>query len=594
MTDTITSESLYHAILHGAASIREKREDLNRINVFPVIDYDTGNNLAHTMSYILNHATVHDTVKETLRDIARSALISARGNSGAIFSQYFNGLYLESTEKPSVTLTELANCFQEAYNKASIALENVVEGTVITLMRAWAVSFKEALHQHKSPHELFQAALDQIRLALEETRVTLRELKSLGLVDAGALGFYYFMEGFVQALAGQHRVAPDRIIASALPDIDENIHKLSENTIITFRYCTEVLLESALPDQVALRQALHNLGDCLLVASADNLVRVHLHTNEPWEMVKIAAAHGRIIEQKADDMVLQNLLAGSPEKKIACITDSIADLPREFVFRHDIFQLPINILIDQVSYLDKITIDRAYLYKHLDRASSAQLNREQIIDYLTPILNHYDQALILTVSSQMSGTYSRFKEVLAELDPDARRTALIDTKVNSGAQGLLVQAAVGLIESGSTLADASIAIEQLKTRTRILVSVLDIEPMARSGRVSEKIGQLLIKLKFKPLVSISPDGKGTIRGVAFSEKKNKKILLKELRRRKIEDYVIVHADATDRAMALKDELVRITGKEPRYITDISAVVALYAGQGCVAVAFIEKAAKQTR
>lgn len=589
MTDTITSETLYQAILHGAASIRDKREDLNRINVFPVIDYDTGNNLAHTMGYILNHATAHESVKETLRDIARSALISARGNSGAIFSQYFNGLYLESQDRTSVTLTELATCFQEAYNRASKALENVVEGTVITVMRAWAVSFRESLHQHKSPLELFETSLAQMRVALEETRVTLRELKSLGLVDAGALGFYYFMEGFVQALARQHKYQPERVIASALPDIDDDIHRLSENTEILYRYCTEVLLETTLPDQAALRQALHQQGDCLLIASADNLLRVHLHTNEPWEMVKTVAVYGKILEQKAEDMVLQNQLAGTPEKKIACVTDSIADLPRDFVFRHQVFQLPINIVIDEVSYLDKLTIDRDFLYRHLDKASSAQLNREQITDYLKPILNHYEQVLILTVSSQMSGTWSRFKEVLAELDPEAAKTALIDTRVNSGAQGLLVQAAVGLIESGQSLQEITAAIEQLKTRARILVSVLDIEPMARSGRVSEKIGKLLIKLHFKPLVSINPEGKGTIRGVAFSDGKNRKILLRELRRRKIEDYVIVHADAAERALSLKDELVRITGKEPRYITDISAVVTLYAGKGSVAVAFIEKA-----
>jgi fatty acid-binding protein DegV len=135
------------------------------------------------------------------------------------------------------------------------------------------------------------------------------------------------------------------------------------------------------------------------------------------------------------------------------------------------------------------------------------------------------------------------------------------------------------------------AIEALKTRARILVSVLDIEPMARSGRVSEKIGQLLIRLKFKPLVSISPEGKGTIKGIAFSVDKNRKILLKTLRRQQIGDYVIVHADAQDRADALKDELVRMTGREPLYITDISAVVALFAGRGSVAVAWLEQEKK---
>lgn len=584
----ITSERIYQAILHGAASIRDNHEELNRINVYPVIDYDTGSNLAHTMNYILTHATVHETVRDTLHDIARSALISARGNSGAIFSQYFNGLYQASRDSDALTLPELAACFHEAYEKAFNALEHAVEGTIITLMRAWSVEFRESLQKSLSPFDLFETALGKIRFALEETRHSLNELKSRDLVDAGALGYYYFMEGFVQALMGKRTELPSRMPASALPRIDADLHPVSDPADIPYRYCTEVLLETKQLDETGLRSTLSSLGDCLLVASTDDLVRIHLHTNSPWEVVRLAAAHGRILEQKADDMVLQNLLAGPAEAKIACITDSIADLPREYLHKHTVFQLPINVLIGSVNYLDKVTIDRTYLYDHLDQASSAQLNKEQIRHFLHPILAHYQALLILTVSSKMSGTYDRFHEVLDELGPDAARVALIDTKVNSGAQGLLVRAAVEQIEAGKDLKQVAESIEQLRSRAKIFVSVLDIEPMARSGRVSERIGRLLIRLRFKPLVSIDAEGKGTIQGIAFSVKKNRKLLLRTLRRRRISEYVIVHADAADAAEQLRKDMLNITGREPLYITDISAVVALFAGKGSIAVAYLEE------
>lgn len=583
----ITSERIYQAILHGAASIRDNHEELNRINVYPVIDYDTGSNLAHTMNYILSHATVHDTVRDTLHDIARSALISARGNSGVIFSQYFNGLYQASRDSQAMSLHELSACFHAGYEKAFHALEHAVEGTVITLMRAWAVEFKESLQQSRTPAELFETALKRIGTALEETRQTLNELKARGLVDAGALGYYYFMEGFVQALLGQRADLPERQMAAALPRIDDDIHQVEDPADITFRYCTEVLLETEQLDEPALRQTLSELGDCLLVASTDDLARIHLHTNTPWEVVRLAAEHGRILEQKADDMVQQNHLAGPAEATIACITDSIADLPRDYIQAHTIYQLPINILIGSVNYLDKLTIDRAFLYDHLDQASSAQLNHEQINTFLRPILNHYQSVLILTVSSKMSGTYDRFREVINELGPDAARVALIDTKVNSGAQGLLVRAAVEQIEAGLPLRQITENLEALRRRAKIFVSVLDIEPMARSGRVSERIGRLLIRLKFKPLVSIDADGNGTIRGIAFSVRKNKKLLLRTLKRRSIRDYVIVHADADAEAEQLRREMVRMTGREPLYITEISAVVTLFAGKGSLAVAYLD-------
>jgi len=245
-------------------------------------------------------------------------------------------------------------------------------------------------------------------------------------------------------------------------------------------------------------------------------------------------------------------------------------------------------MIDGVSYLDKVTIDGAFLGEHLKSASTAQLNTAQIQAFLQPILKHFDQVLILTVSSQMSGTYSRFREALAEMPAEDRaRLALIDTKVNSGAQGLLVREAVSLIEGGQPFESIVETMEALRSRAKIVVSVLDIEPMARSGRVSERIGDLLIKLKFKPLITIDPEGKGTIKGIAFSEKRNWKNLLKSLRGKPIHDYVIVHADAPERAQALQAEMQRLTGKAPLYVTKISAAVTLFAGRGSIAAAYLE-------
>ncbi len=396
------------------------------------------------------------------------------------------------------------------------------------------------------------------------------------------------MDGFVQAILGHNVQIPIQTETLDLPVTDEENHQFGEGAEIPYRYCTEVLLESETFDPDAFRQELKPLGDCLLLSTSDNLTRVHLHTDQPWEIIKLAANRGKIIEQKADDMVLQNVLARPAESKIACVTDSIADLPKEYIYQHNVFQMPVNIMIDGVSYLDKLTVDNAFLNKHLATASSSQLNTAQIHTYLKPILKHFSQVLILTVSSQMSGTYSRFKEALAELDLAADKVVLIDTKVNSGAQGLLVREAVSMIEAGLPLVKITEAIETLKAKARIVVSVVDIEPMARSGRVSERIGNLLIKLRFKPLITIDREGKGTIKGVAFTLAKNRKIMLRSLRKKAIGDYVIVHAEATERAETLKDDMIRMTGKAPLYIASISSVVTLFAGQGSVAVAYLEK------
>jgi len=589
MTDTITSDSLFQAILYGAVSTRDRKDDLNRINVFPVVDNDTGNNLAHTMHSILSQSRLQDNVRSTLKDVARSALIGARGNSGAIFSQYFNGLYVRSPENAFVTLSEMAVFFQDAFDKAYSAIESPVEGTVITLMRAWSVTFRESLEERKSMREIFEVSLSRIKQALEDTTNTLEALKKLKIVDAGALGYYYFMDGFVQSILGLNSHARQKYQALITPDIDVEIHNFGQVSEIRFRYCTEVLFESAGLDFDVFRDELKGLGDSLLLSTTDNLTRVHLHTNQPWEILRLVSARGKIIEHKADDMIHQNLLAGPAENKIACVTDSIADLPQEFVFRHNVFQIPVNILVDGVSFLDKVTIDSTFLNEHLKEASTSQINAEQIRSFLAPILAHYEQVVILTVSSHMSGTYSRFKETLAEMKIPASKAALIDTRVNSGAQGMLVLEAVRMIEEGLAFGRIVSSIEALRSRARIVVSVLDIERMAHSGRVSEKIGDLLIRLKFKPLISIDREGKGTIKGVAFSVEKNRKILLKSMRGKLVEDYVIVHAAAAERAESLKEDMIRLTGKAPLYVTEISSAITLFSGKGSVAVAYLEKA-----
>ncbi|MHB8963956.1 MAG: DegV family protein, partial [Saccharofermentanales bacterium] len=452
MTETISGELLFQAILYGATRTKERRDDLNRINVFPVADNDTGSNLAHTMHQILRDANYHGSVRASLKDVARSALIGARGNSGAIFSQYFNGLFRMSPEKDVVTVAELSECFHEAYQEVYTALERPVEGTVITLMRAWFVSFRESMEQHRSAREMFETSLARIGQALAETRQTLQVMKRHGFVDAGALGYYYFMEGFVQILLGESAYVRQNDEEPPMPADTADMHIQGEDAEITYRYCTEVLLEASQLDITPFRHELSLLGDCLLVSSSDNLWRVHLHTDQPWQVIRLAADRGAILEQKAEDMVWQNHLAGSPENRIACVTDSIADLPPEFLFRHNVFWIPINILVDGISYMDKVTIDSEFLNGHLGTASSSQLNTEQIRSFLDPIFRHYSQVLILTVSSQMSGTYSRFKETLSGMGIADSRFALIDTRVNSGAQGLLVHSAVKWIDEGMPLA----------------------------------------------------------------------------------------------------------------------------------------------
>ncbi len=336
-----------------------------------------------------------------------------------------------------------------------------------------------------------------------------------------------------------------------------------------------------------MRSELKSLGDCLLISSVENMSRVHLHTNEPWSVIRASARRGKILEHKAEDMVFQNRMASGTLGEAACVTDSIADLPREYVQAHNIYQIPINIMIDGHSFEDKITVDGPFLYEHLDSASSAQLNVRQASAFLAPILKHHGKVLILTVSSKMSGTFDRFKEALKELDPEGEKALLMDTRTNSGAQGLLVRRAAELLEAGTPLEEAASQLCNLRERAHILVSLPDIRPMVRSGRISERVGKVLIHLGFRPLITIDREGRGRIKGAAFTRSGNRKLLYKAVSGNEVESYAIVHGHDEQAAEQVRRQLIDITGKQPVYVTSISAVVALFAGKGSVAVAYIE-------
>jgi dihydroxyacetone kinase-like predicted kinase len=316
MEHLISEKLLYQAILSGAEQTRGKREELNRINVFPVVDNDTGNNLAHTMQHILANASLLGSVRQTLLEISRSAIYGARGNSGAIFSQYLNGLYENSAEKEAVSLSELSDYFQTAYQKAYAALDVPVEGTIITLMRTWAASMAKLKDRESSLLEIFEEALKDVRQSLRETTKTLQVLKDLHIVDAGALGFYAFIEGFVKVITGQHQYIHTRT-TTASADVDApDIHASGGDAEFPYRYCTEVLLEIAVEQAALLKEELRTLGDSLLLCGSEDIARIHLHTNEPWAVIRKAASRGKILEHKVDDMVFQHRMASGIDRRI--------------------------------------------------------------------------------------------------------------------------------------------------------------------------------------------------------------------------------------------------------------------------------------
>jgi len=591
---------LYNSFISGYENLLKHKNTINDINVFPVADGDTGNNMVSTFYSTIQVPAVSRSVSLTMHGIADRALSGARGNSGIIVAQFLNALANECADKETMTTLEFGKALQNAAAHTYSAIDNPQEGTLITIFRIWSdemYRLGELMHDFR---EVFSHSIHAARLALERTKDQLAVLKRAGVVDAGASGFVSFLEGVARMIATG--VVPQKRNAFPLSaeDEDESSHELPESAdTITFKYCTEALVlrrqsgPGALPDTgTALRRALAGLGDSLIISEGRDKLKVHIHTDEPARLFLVLKDYGRVIEQKVDDMRMQFSAAHRPVSSIAIVTDSIADIPQELLDRYQIHVIPQKILWGDDEYLDRLTISAETFYPYLDSRvdypSSSVPDPHRVDQVFSWLAAHYEAIIAIPVGKALSGTWQVMKASAEKLAQGGYPIAVVDSKLNSAAQGLVVLAAAEDAAAGLGRADILQRLSANIARARIFVSVATFRYMVRGGRVSALKGFFAALTNLKPIVSLDANGKGTAFGASFSQEGSKQKILKSIRahRATIARYAVVHAGVPERARRYAEDLEGILGGPPEYIMEISPVVGIHAGIGAVAVAYL--------
>ncbi len=583
----LTNELIFKSFMIGAKNVINEKNNLNAINVFPVPDGDTGSNLATMMTSILERSRLGQDSMETMRSIADAAIVGARGNSGIIFAQYINGFSM-GIKKESIDKDEFVEIVTTASECAYKAIAKPVEGTIITLMRSWALSLKHLKDAAGDFIDLMMKSFKQVKQDLLKTTEMLAVLKENKVVDAGAKGFVHFIEGFIKALKGEEiSLACEEVEMIGHPHVDH----LDETQK---RYCTEALLRGNHIHADEITPALETLGDSLVVAGSDRTLRIHVHTDHPEDVFAYLNSIGRLAEQKVDDMKMQFEVINQRKYPIALVTDSIADLPVELIEKYQIRMFPLNLIINKTNFLDKVTIHSSRFYDMMNTLktypTSSQPNARSLENFFSFLTTYYHDVIVLTVSQKMSGTYQAF--VAAASKFEKRDIRVVDSRQNSGAEGLLVLQAAQMIAAGKKMDDIVASLERLRRQTRILVSVKTLKYMVRSGRVGKVSGWVGRVLNLKPVISIDEAGNGIVfnKGMSLrsSNNKIKKHVEQVQKAYGIEMYAIVHAKAANRANEYAKVYEEIIGKKPEYIMDISTVVAMNAGIGTVAIAYIRR------
>jgi len=569
---TLKGNDIYFAFLAGARKLISEKKHLNKINVFPVPDGDTGSNMSFLMQTIINEAIPSENLSDTVESIANAALNGSRGNSGIIFAEFFNGLYERLKGKAQAKIEDFKEAVKHAIQKAYQAIMNPVEGTILTVLRkAFEITGK-----HENFNSYFKTSLAQAKIALAETTEQLEVLKKNGVVDAGAEGFTAFLEGINYYLESGVTDIP---VHEEIEDASIDIHDM----VVTERYCTEALLINVNRTSQDIKMIFKDFGSSLIVSGRSEKMRIHIHTDNPDKFFYKLREYGTVLEQKIDDMIRQQQSISLKHPTIGLVTDSIADIPQKLMDKYHIHLLPMHLLVDDVSYLDRLSVSTETFYELLKTAksfSSAQPDKKTIERTLDFLSDHYESIIVITVADKLSGTYG----AITQYAKTNKKITVFDSKQNSGAEGLIVLEAAKKIWEESSINEVLRHITDVRDKTKIYVSVKTLKYMVRQGRVGKATGILAKILNLKPVISLDKDGGGLIKEKAFSLRKNEKQILALLQKAPVKEYVMVHSLEPARANKLAQKIETLLGMKPLYTTMISPIVAMNAGIGAVGVA----------
>lgn len=340
MTNTINASLFQEMIQAASTRLNHQAEYVNSLNVFPVPDGDTGTNMGMTITNGAKavsdrHAT---TVGEVAAILSKGLLMGARGNSGVILSQIFRGFGQAIKEEDVFTAENLAKAFQSGVEVAYKAVMKPVEGTILTVSRGAAAFAGKKTAETEDAVEVLKAALEGAKVALAKTPDMLPVLKEVGVVDSGGQGFVYILEGFVAAATGEYLDSEEFQATPAVMDemVNAEHHKSVAGHVATedikFGYCTEIMVAlgqgpTAVKtfDYEGFRNQLNEIGDSLLVVNDDEIVKVHVHTEDPGIVMQEGLKYGALVKVKVDNMREQHDAQVIKEEKSA-----VAAAPKEF------------------------------------------------------------------------------------------------------------------------------------------------------------------------------------------------------------------------------------------------------------------------
>ncbi len=593
---------LYRAIVAGIRQVISKQEYLNNINVFPVPDRDTGTNMALTLNAILEstYSSRSTTIHELLDNVANAALNGARGNSGAILAQFFQGLSEGAkTVEKNMTTKNFVAAIATAVNYAHKALSQPKEGTILTILRDFS---DEITHQQLANNELdfvdlLYSGIQRANVSLQHTSNQLKELKKAGVVDAGAQGFVEFLNGIYHfVVSGSIKQLRENLAETPVIKILEDTpHEVDER----FRFCTECLINkhgNQPIDQDELRQKLDELGESLIVAGSSTKTKIHVHTNDPGQIFTVCREYGDVSGEKADDMIKQQKSFANRKNRVAILTDSAADLPAEIISKMNIHVVPIIINFGQQTYLDKVSMTSEEFHVALKNKSihptTSQPSFGDFHRQYQYLSTHFDAIVALHIPKPISGTITASEKAAEKISGQTQITVIDALNVSAG-QGLIALYAAEASLAGHSHDDVVKMTNDAISKTEFYAAITQLDFLVRGGRLPVKLKQLMDLLKLSPLATVTKEGVVKPSRLFFGRKNLSRKLFKftkqKINREKKYRLSIVHTERENEAYELATLLKHhfSTQIDQIFVLPCCASLAVHAGPGALGIAIQE-------
>jgi DegV family protein with EDD domain len=589
----LSGDGFASALISGIHRVIDDQEILNQINVFPVPDGDTGTNLSLSLGAALP-VLQQDGDKHLgtlLAAVADALLDGARGNSGAIMAQFFQGISDSAGDLSRFTPYTFAKAVTTGSDYAHDAMSNPREGTILSVIAAFAASIAD---QGKGNPDgglpgMIGSALVESRKALAKTQEQLDVLRKAGVVDAGAKGFVDLVDGISEYLStGNVVAAPDLSSLS----IEAPVVTAGSSLESGYRFCTECLVTGTDIDRRKLREALATLGDSLVLAGTKRKAKVHIHVDEPEQVFDVARRFGHVSAEKADDMRRQQTSSHDANRRFAVITDSAADIPDEDMERLDIHMVPCRVQFGDRGYLDKVSISADEFFEELrsnpNHPTTSQPAPGDFRRQYQFLASHFADVLSINLTGMASGTLEAARSAAERVNAHGR-VHVINSRNASLGQGLLVVAAAEYAKAGLSVEDAIAAVNKLIPDTRTYGLLKDLRFAVRGGRVPRWVKTIADLLRATAIIRTVPDGRVASGTFLFGRRNRINRFARYVARRTPPadslDVAIGHAVCREDAAVLERELRRHFDNIHRTtITDIGAALGVHGGPGTLIVA----------